>query len=326
LKYYRILKKSFDTVSKYDYPSPPTHQRRNMMKQKLGIKSILLLGTLACLYTTPALASATGDVTLGFVGRTISTRAFSAAELKAIKETTAYTFKDKNLLASAFMHSSVGNPQFEVLEALGDSMVGAVIASIMTKTTKTAGAFHEAKKAKTNNEYFADRYARLGLDRFLTFNPGTDTATVRANALEALVGAVKLDWEAQHPKAVAGSSFMILTTVVKKLVLDDIRDIPVFVPAPAALTAARVVVPLAGAGSSAKSGKITVVLTARHSSGKTVIHKAKGATEEEARKNVIVSSRQKLRLSALKKAAKKTAEFETECAAKGYTITFQRQA
>ncbi len=243
---------------------------------------------------------------------------------KKIKSITGYTFKNDGFLASSLKHSSLGNGHFELLEALGDKMIGAIVAlKIPAETMGTAAAFHGAFVAKTINVYFAGRYRDLGLDKFFTFNPGADLSTIHANALEALVGAIALDSNSKKPWKIVQA----LTPIVEKLVWNPIlvkkvpvkkvpvKKVPVAKPAVAAATmgAAR-----------AKSTKVPAILTITGADGMTTVYKqkARGQTFEEARINVLLGSWKPLGFSSdIKKGKKKITAFEEECRIKGYTMT-----
>lgn len=273
------------------------------------------------------------------------------AEIKKINKVTGYGFQNKDLLQAAFVHSSLsGNTTFEKLESLGDGLIkGIVTDSLNFESYSSEAAMHEAAKAKTNNAHFAARYEALGLSKFLKANPdalsdessavgGPGYKKAYADGLEALVGAIKLDWEAQHPKLRAkGRVFAALTPIVRKmLLLDEPTPLVKAVAAPkSAKTTIAAVAPkvkakvvtvkavdVSSSVAAAKPKKMRAVVTVSSADGRVIAtRKAKGESEAAARLNTIriTGFWEGLELPACKPKKRKWESFLLECQKKGYS-------
>lgn len=278
----------------------------------------------------------------------------SKSEIKEINKLTGYDFQNKDLLQTAFVHSSLSgmDATFERLESIGDGLIqGIVTASLKLDEFPSESAIHDFVKSKTENSYFAARYEVLGLSRFLRANPAallTPTVTGKpykkayADGLEALIGAIKVDWEAKYPHLRdTGRVFTVLTPVVRKIVLSaeaapSPKPIAALKPTKAPVTAAvskpkasvRVVkakaspVPTSSVAA-AKPKKPRALVTVSGADGGVIITKqAKGKTQAEAQNNVIKLSEvwEKLGLPACKAKKRKWENFVFECQKKGYTV------
>ncbi len=117
-------------------------------------------------------------------------------------------FRDKSLLRRALTHSShsyehldEGLPDNEVLEFLGDSVVGLVTADFFctTFTNLDEGDLSKYKAAAASTPSLSDYALKVGLHKFLLLGKGEDRSggrkkrNILAGAFEALLGAIYLD-------------------------------------------------------------------------------------------------------------------------------------
>jgi ribonuclease-3 len=121
-----------------------------------------------------------------------------------LKELLNFTPRNLNKYKKAFTHRSVqmsdskGNPiNYERLEFLGDSILGAVIAAYLFKKVPTGseGYLTQMRSKIVSREHLNDLGKDLDLIRFI--NSNVDQANVgeniHGNIFEALVGAIYLD-------------------------------------------------------------------------------------------------------------------------------------
>lgn len=119
-----------------------------------------------------------------------------------------YTFKNKQLLETAFTHRSYLNENRtasrehnERLEFLGDAVLELVVTEFLYKKfpDKPEGELTALRAALVNTVSIADAAMKLGMNDFLLLSRGEakDTGRARniilANAFEALIGAIYLD-------------------------------------------------------------------------------------------------------------------------------------
>ena len=275
-------------------------------------------------------------------------------EIKEIRKITGYEFQNLDLLQAAFVHSSLSgrDTTFERLESLGDGLIkGIVTASLDFEKLSSEAAMHDDGRVKIENTYFAARYEALGLSRFLKANPdalsnptvtGKPYKKAYADGLEALVGAIKLDWEAKHPHLCrTGRVFTILTPIVSKMLLLETADpsatpiavvkptkVPVTVATSVPKASAKVVKVKAALTSSvvAKPKKLRAVVTVRGADGRVITNKkAKGENELAARMNAIriAGFWESLDLPACKSKKRTWENFILECQKKGHTASVQ---
>lgn len=126
--------------------------------------------------------------------------------MASIEEVIGYSFKNKDLLAEALTHKSYsterGKSGFnERMEFLGDSVLGLIVSCYLFKKhpAEDEGYLSKVKSVLVSRASLA-RWAKdlnLGSHVFLGVGEsqtgGTKRASILANALEALIGAVYLD-------------------------------------------------------------------------------------------------------------------------------------
>ena len=112
-----------------------------------------------------------------------------------VYEKTSYKFQNSSLLADVFTHHSYDqNSRFRQLEFLGDTIINAVIGITTFSISKDLEILHNGVKEKVNNKFLAMQFKQLGLSEFVKANPGSDKEKVTADAFEALIGAMQLDF------------------------------------------------------------------------------------------------------------------------------------
>jgi ribonuclease-3 len=148
--------------------------------------------------------------------------------LAKIEKATGLTFRDQGLLLRALTHSSYayehlgeGWPDNEVLEFLGDSVVGLITADFFCSTFPDLkeGDLSKYKSAAASTSSLSDFALKIGLHKFLLLGKGEEKSggrkkkNILAGAFEALLGAVYLDQGYETTKAFL---FPLLTKSYKK--------------------------------------------------------------------------------------------------------------
>ena len=127
-------------------------------------------------------------------------------KLAAFQKAAGFKFKNTDLLNLSFMHRSVSNEtgnkvNNERLEFLGDSILGAVCATLLYQTYKEKSEGELAKiKAVVVSEDILSGIARgLHIDEMLLLGKGEENSggrtkkAILADAMEAVIGALYLD-------------------------------------------------------------------------------------------------------------------------------------
>lgn len=116
-------------------------------------------------------------------------------------EALGHRFSDPDLLTLALTHRSAGGHNNERLEFLGDALINAIVAEALYLQHRKLeeGDLSRLRASLVNQEALADVARELDLGSYLTLGPGElksggyRRASILADALEALVGAVFLD-------------------------------------------------------------------------------------------------------------------------------------
>ncbi len=243
---------------------------------------------------------------------------FTKEEIGKINRITGYPFKNPDLLKAAFVHSSVpGSTLFERLEFIGDRLIAGLVASKMDfDSFSSPGEMQKYFEPKTRNTYFADRYRALGLSKFVRFNPSSSESKVYADAFEALIGAINLDWKADNPPLCkTGRVFDVLSPV-----LEIMLQIEAAVPASANGGAMRPTAHDIERSDDSSQRKMQVTLTIYTEEGDTIVQKATGQDESEAQHNAMLAIWNKLNLTTCKAKDKQWDRFTRECERNGYEI------
>ncbi|MGH0036484.1 MAG: ribonuclease III [Myxococcota bacterium] len=130
----------------------------------------------------------------------------SEAELASLEEALGYRFRDRGRLADALRHSSYahehpGLPSNERLEFLGDAVVGLAVAHLLHAAHPewSEGDLTRALHALVDKTALAELARELGLGGHLALgqterqSAGEAKATILADAMEAVLGAMYLD-------------------------------------------------------------------------------------------------------------------------------------
>jgi ribonuclease-3 len=127
-------------------------------------------------------------------------------QLAAFQKTAGFKFKNLELLNLSFVHRSVSNETScrqnnERLEFLGDSILGAVCATLLYQNyaDKTEGELAKIKSVAVSEEVLSSIARVLQLDTMLLLGKGEELSggrtkkAILADTLEALIGALYLD-------------------------------------------------------------------------------------------------------------------------------------
>jgi len=144
------------------------------------------------------------------------------AALSAMEERLGYIFENKRLLLQAFVHRSYLNenrnfsePHNERLEFLGDSVLGLIVADLLYQNfpEHPEGELSRLRSQLVESSICAQYALKLGIEQFLLMskgerhNGGRGRASILANALEALLGAIYLDGGLEEARRVFISNF-----------------------------------------------------------------------------------------------------------------------
>lgn len=125
--------------------------------------------------------------------------------MDAFEARIGYVFKNRALIEEALTHSSYGyenqSAYNERLEFLGDSILGYVVSRELFTNfpEKNEGILSKLKSVLVSSKTLARKAREIGLDHVLRLGKGETKAgghkkaSIRADALEALIGAISLD-------------------------------------------------------------------------------------------------------------------------------------
>lgn len=129
--------------------------------------------------------------------------ASKSASVRKIERLAKYSFRDRQLLHYVFEHHSLySTSKFQELEFLGDKVISAIVALSTFNTNKRVKTLQKDFEEKTTNEYLAKISKDLGVYALVHHNPSSRSESIAADAFEALVGAMQLDFE-QHPHKIS---------------------------------------------------------------------------------------------------------------------------
>ncbi|MGN0782279.1 MAG: ribonuclease III [Christensenellales bacterium] len=126
-------------------------------------------------------------------------------QIREIERKIGYEFSDKNLLATAFTHSSYANEKKlssnENMEFFGDAILEFLISEYLYRNfpDRNEGDFSKARAAVVSRDSLSEAVKNLGLERFLLISNAqalsTENAKIKlfANLFEAVLCAVYLD-------------------------------------------------------------------------------------------------------------------------------------
>ena len=139
----------------------------------------------------------------------------TAEQLARLECRLGYTFEDRSLLSRALTHRSFGEDNFERFEFLGDAALGFVIGRLLFEAMPEASE-HRLTLMRANlvrRDSLAALAKTLDLSDFLRLGTGerkagiAARASILADALEAVFGAVVCDGGIQSAEAVAQRVF-----------------------------------------------------------------------------------------------------------------------
>jgi len=135
-----------------------------------------------------------------------------------VHQKIGYKFQDTSLLYDVFTHHSTdSNSRFRKLEFLGDKVINAVVGISTFDISKDVGSLDGSVQTKINNKYLAQQFKRLGLDSHVRANPSCDRETIAADAFEALIGAMQLDFGVDDQISPAARKLIISVLDIKPL-------------------------------------------------------------------------------------------------------------
>jgi len=175
-----------------------------------------------------------------------------AAGAGSLEHRLGWEFRHRGLLTQALSHRSWcaeagGSPSNERLEFLGDAVLGLVVAEHCFRTFPELpeGALAKVRAAVVNTTVLAEVAVELGLGDELLLGRGEDAsggrhkASILANSVEAVIGAVYLDggWDeaagfvlrllgARIREAAAGPGAEDFKTRLQELVLQKMGQLP----------------------------------------------------------------------------------------------------
>src|SRR5690606_8944676 len=128
----------------------------------------------------------------------------------SLEKALGYSFSDPELAQLALTHRSADRVNNERLEFLGDAILGFVIADELLQRYPQAseGDLSRQRSALVNKQTLADLALTLGLGPLLILGPGElksggrQRASILADAVEAVVGAVYVDGGMQQCRPV----------------------------------------------------------------------------------------------------------------------------
>ncbi len=151
-------------------------------------------------------------------------------EAKLIEDIIGYDFHDKELLKTAFTHSSYANEHKkesnERLEFLGDSILSVVISEeIFKRYHKSEGELTKIRASLVSENSLAFIASQLGLDKFLLVGEGLKqkqpTAAMIADLFEAMLAAFYLDGGIEKTKKFVLHIFESALNDIKKSGVPD---------------------------------------------------------------------------------------------------------
>ncbi len=122
--------------------------------------------------------------------------------MQEVENIIGYTFKNKDLLNQAFIHSSYGNEFlvecYEKLEFLGDSVLSLVISEeLMNHFSFKEGEMTKLRAYIVSSKNLSGIIENLGLDKYIKFGKSMknqhNLPSVNGDIFESVLGAIYLD-------------------------------------------------------------------------------------------------------------------------------------
>ncbi len=140
-----------------------------------------------------------------------------------------YTFNDLSLLTTALSHRSVGKNNNERLEFLGDSVIGYVMAEELYQRfdDEDEGNLSRYRSLLVKGDTLASIARQIGVGQYLKLGGGElksggfRRASILADAMEAIIGAITLDSDIEHARRCILSWYKERLDNIKTLDLKD---------------------------------------------------------------------------------------------------------
>jgi ribonuclease-3 len=137
-----------------------------------------------------------------------------------LRDRLGYEFRDQGLLREALTHRSYGTPHNERLEFIGDAVLNCAVALMLFERFPTTqeGELSRARANLVNRDTLAHLARQIGLGAHIRLGEGermsggANRASIIADALEALLGAIFLD-----------GGFPAARTVIDRIYADILR-------------------------------------------------------------------------------------------------------
>lgn len=136
------------------------------------------------------------------------------ATLSSLESELGYQFEDRELLEMALTHRSVGYPNNERLEYLGDAVLGYVIAEYLFIQGYSEDQMSLIRANFVKRDTLADIAREIELGKFVLLGSGArkdgghDRDSILADALEAVIGAVHVDGGTESGRLVINNLFI----------------------------------------------------------------------------------------------------------------------
>lgn len=146
-------------------------------------------------------------------------------DIKNIEKIINYKFKDKNLLITAFTHSSFANnfhvKSNERLEFLGDTVLSTIISErIYSDMDYNEGQLSKLRSKIVSMHPLAELIEGLGLIRYLQFSGSSREAitdNMKADLMEAIIGAIYIDGGLEKARGFVSKNFFNMIKACEKL-------------------------------------------------------------------------------------------------------------
>ena len=140
-----------------------------------------------------------------------------------------YTFNELSLLTTALSHRSVGKNNNERLEFLGDSVIGYVMAEELYQRfdDEDEGNLSRYRSLLVKGDTLASIARQIGVGQYLKLGGGElksggfRRASILADAMEAIIGAITLDSDIEHARRCILSWYKERLDNIKTLDLKD---------------------------------------------------------------------------------------------------------
>lgn len=150
--------------------------------------------------------------------------------LSGLEKALRHKFREPGLLQQALTHRSVGSRNNERLEFLGDSLLNMLVAEALFSKYPDLeeGDMSRARASLVNQEALAEVAGELQIGNWLTLGPGEmksgghRRASILADTLEAIVGAVYLDAGFETVRNTV--QYLFRARLDKPLSLEELKD------------------------------------------------------------------------------------------------------